>query len=155
MRFIAGSISALMVFSTLAYYKCSASSSKPPPEFLNAEMANADDEHTGSCFSVGVVITANYALRRAGVKTWQSLDNNRWRFQMENMESGPGGPQHAFESITFELHGDRAWPIAYANSQSNDAPLASGVIQLLEAPKQYRSVKVARCRTNAAQPAVG
>lgn len=147
MRPLAGPAAILVIVVGGVLFKyCAHSEPKPDREFMESEMTVADKDQTGTCYSVDVVLTANFALARGAVKSWTRLDDNRWTYKVEDVRSGPAGPVHAFLAITLLRNGNRVQPVAYESSEK-DKPSVEQIMQaLLQAPHQFHSTKIDRCK---------
>jgi hypothetical protein len=147
MRPLAGPAAILVIVVGGVLFKyCAHSEPKPDREFMESEMTAADNDQTGTCYSVDVVLTANFALARGAVKSWTRLDENRWTYKAEDVQSGPAGPVHAFLAITLLRNGDRVQPVAYETSDKEAPSIEDGIKALLEAPDHFHSTKVDRCK---------
>ncbi len=147
MRPLAGPAALLVIVvgGVLLKY-CSHPEPKPDRDFMEAEMTAADKDQTGTCYSVDVVLTANFALARGAVKSWTKLDDNRWTYKVEDVQSGPAGPVHAFVAVTLLRDGNRVQPVAYETSDKEAPSVEDGVKALLQAPDHFHSTKVDRCK---------
>jgi hypothetical protein len=76
---------------------------------INRKLYCAEDaDKTGTCYSLDVMVTANYGLRRDIIASWKELAGDPWQFKAEAVATGPAGPEHVWKSMTFGHYGDRA-----------------------------------------------
>jgi hypothetical protein len=147
MRPLAGPAALLVIVvgGVLLKY-CGHSEPKPDRDFMESEMTAGDKDQTGTCYSVDVVLTANFALARSAVKSWTRLDDSRWTYKVEDVQPGPAGPVHAIIAVTLARDGNRVQPVAYETSDKVTPAVEEGVKALLDAPDHYHSTKVDRCK---------
>jgi hypothetical protein len=136
-----------VIVLALVLTRCSARGERPPQEFLDAELTAGDAAQTGTCYSLGVVLTANYGRQRDAVKKWEQLAADRWRFTFEAIQQEYGGGPQAFTlNATFERGGTRVRPVEITSTSAVDASVLEAMRGLMEAPDAYGSTKVDRCQ---------
>ena len=101
MRALAGPAMLLVMVGGFLVYRLTSEEDAPSRDFTALEFAGADDDHTGSCYSLDTVLITNRERRRSA-----HLDvAARGRLDAEGRErrwQGHGGPVHVFQEFTFE-----------------------------------------------------
>jgi hypothetical protein len=134
----------LAIVGGFALYRHSAAPKAPPREFLDLELAGADDDFTGSCYALSTVIVASTAFSNAMV-TWKSAGDDSWTLSLDDVVSGSGGPVHVFRHLTFRQYGDQVRLESVDASEEWDDDVGANIDALLEAPNERRSTPVDRC----------
>jgi hypothetical protein len=132
MRALAGPAMLLVMVGGFALYRCSSAPEAPSRDFLDLEFAGADDDHTGTCYSLSTVIVANTAL--TDIVT------------LETVANGARGPAHVFQRLTFRQEGDQVQLVAVDVSEGQNTRVAANIDALLDAPRARHSTPVDRCR---------
>jgi hypothetical protein len=145
MRALAGPAMLLVIVGGFALYRHSAAPAAPSRDFLDLELAGADDDHTGSCYSLSTVIVASTAFSNAMI-TWKPAGDEAWTLSLEDVVNGGGGPVHVFRHLTFKQRGDQVRLESVDASDEWDDDVATHIDALLEAPNERRSTPVERCR---------
>lgn len=135
----------LVIVGGFAVYRYSAAPAAPPRDFLDLELAGADDDHTGSCYALSTVIVASTAFGNAMI-SWKPAGEDAWTLELDDVENGRGGPSHVFRHLTFRQRGDQARLESVDASEEWDDDIAANIDALLEAPNERRSTIVERCR---------
>src|SRR3954466_10628706 len=105
MRALAGPAMLLVMIGTFAAYRLTGADDTPARNFTELELAAADSEHTGTCYSLSTVLIAN-GVNRNTVRTWSRADNDdEWKLMLEDVVQGPNGPARVFQEFTFARHG--------------------------------------------------
>src|SRR3954471_3832546 len=111
MKNLAGPAMLLVMFGGLAVYKLASKDDTPPRAFTELELAGADREHTGSCYSLSTALIAN-GVNRNAVRTWSQPDkdnDDEWRLLLEDVAQRPNGPVRVYQQFTFSRHGRQLW----------------------------------------------
>lgn len=144
MRALAGPAMLLVVVGGFALYRMSAKPAAPPRHFLDLELAGADADHTGSCYSVSTVIIAYTAFTDTQLQ-WTAADDDSWKLSIENVLNGPRGPEHWFQHLTFREQAGQARLVSVDVSKGQETSVNAHIDALLEAPRQRHSTPVDRC----------
>ena len=148
MRALAGPAMLLLVVGGFAIHRLVSAPDGPSREFLDRELAGADEDHTGSCYSLATVIIANTAFTSATL-TWTAAGEDAWKLSMEDVLSN-GGPVHVFQRFTFEQHGEQVRLVSVEASPNQNTEVGANIDNLLMAPNERRSTPVDRCREEGA-----
>lgn len=146
MKFVAGPAAIIVIVGGMAIYRWMQDDPpKPPPQFLDAELVATDEDETPTCFSLGVVLTANFALRHDLLPRWTAVSADKWRFQLDEIGGTGAEGAHAWFSYTFEKYGDQIFLDSVANSREDDPSVEAAMNELLRAPTEFKSTPVERC----------
>ena len=104
MRALAGPAMLLVMVGGYLIYHLSSKEDAPSREFTNLEFAGADEDHTGSCYSLDTVLFASRAFNKAA-RTWTSPREDTWTLTLDDVVQGYAGPQSIFQKFTFEKQG--------------------------------------------------
>jgi hypothetical protein len=122
----------------------------PSREFADLELAGADADNTGSCYSLSTVLVANGIFGKAP-RTWIPGSNpNLWTLSLERIEQGYSGPVKDYAKYSFEKLGDQVRLISVDVSKGRPFDIKSNIDDLLSAPNAMGSTPVDRCRTDGA-----
>jgi len=135
----------LVIVGGFALYRHSVAPAAPSRDFLDLELAGADDDQTGSCYSLSTVIVASTAFSTA-VLTWKPAGDDAWILALDDVVNGGRGPTHVFRHLTFRQHGDQVRLETVDASDEWDDDVEVNIDALLEAPNERRSTPVDRCR---------
>ena len=144
MRALAGPAMLLVLIGGYGAYRCSAAPATPPRAFLDLELAGADPDHTGSCYSLSTVVVANLAFSSV-MATWQAAGEEAWTLSLEDVSQGIGGPTHVYQRFTFRENAEQVRLIAVAASEGQSTEVGANIDALLAAPNERRSTTVERC----------
>lgn len=144
MRALAGPATLLVIVGGFAIYRMTSTDDTPSREFTALEFAGADDEHTGSCYSLSTVLIANRAYNNAS-RTWTKPREDVWTLMLDAVVQGNGGPVRWFQKFTFEKHAEQVRLVRVEASRDLDTGLKHNIDELLEAPAALRSTPVDRC----------
>jgi len=144
MRALAGPAMLLVVIGGFGLYRMTATPDAPPRAFLDLELAGADADHTGSCYSLSTVIVAYTAFTDTQLQ-WTAASDDKWMLSLENVLNGPRGPEHWFQHLTFREQGGQARLVWVDMSKGQANNVNAAIDALLEAPRERRSTPVDRC----------
>jgi hypothetical protein len=136
----------VIVLGFLASRGC-ADEKAPSHEFVELELAGADPDHTGTCYSLSTVLIANGVFGGA-LRTWVAPRKGAWTLGVENVQQGYNGPVHQFQRLTFEKVGGQVRLVAVEASPGFPTDLKKNIDNLLESPNARRSTPVDRCLKN-------
>ncbi len=146
MRFLPGAISGLLIALVLAWAKYSGHQEpKPPDAFLDSELTLGDAAHTGSCYSLRLLLRQHLFWLGSTVGSWKPIGDEDWLFRVEWVEGGNGGPDSQWENFTFRKVGDLVYPQVIETKAGGNVPLEPFVKEMISWPKQQHAQKVARC----------
>jgi len=131
---------ALILIGIAVYFVFSQRHSSPPPEIAALELLRGDINETGSCFSLGSVLTANRLDGSASDASvvWRTRVRDEWTMRVERGKS--------WSAYTFMRQGDFMLPVRLAFS--DDLPqlgMEEAVDALLKATANGSVPRVARC----------
>lgn len=133
----------VMVGSFLAY-RLASKEEAPSREFTELELAGADDDHTGSCYSLSTVLIANFTFADA-TRTWTTPRENAWTFTLDSVAQGFGGPVRVFQKYTFERRGKQVHLVSIEAAEGMNNDLKKNIDDLLDTSNQRHSTPVERC----------
>jgi hypothetical protein len=145
MRPLAGPALLLVMVGGFLIFRLSSTEEGPAREFTELEFAGADEDHTGSCYSLSTVLIANRPYSNA-VRTWTAPRDDAWTLMLDDVVQGYSGPVRMFRELTFEKHGGQARLVSVEASENVDTSLKHNIDELLEAPTTLRSTPVDRCQ---------
>jgi hypothetical protein len=145
MRALAGPAMLLVMAGGYLVYHLSSKEVGPSRDFTELEFAGADDEHTGSCYSLRTVLVTNRAFSGAA-RTWTSPREDAWTLALDNIVQGYGGPTQVSQKFTFEKHGDQVRLASVEASEHLPTDLKLNIDALLEKPAALRSIPIERCQ---------
>lgn len=145
MRALAGPAMLLVMVGGFALYRMMAAPDSPSRHFLDLELAGADEDHTGGCYSLSTVIVAYTAFTDTQLQ-WTPAGDDAWTLSIDNVVHGPRGPEHWFQRLTFREQRDQARLIAVEASRGQETLVEANIDALLTAPNQRHSTPVDRCR---------
>jgi hypothetical protein len=149
MRALAGPAMLLVMAGTYLAYHLSSKEDAPSREFTELEFAGADEEHTGSCYSLSTVLIANRAFSGA-VRTWSSPRKDEWTLALDSIVQGNGGPLQISQKFTFEKSGEQVRLVWVEASEKMPTDLKLNIDALLENPRALNSTPVERCQKEGA-----
>lgn len=145
MRFLPGAIATLVIALGIAWARFSSDKEpKPPESFLDAELAVGDAAHTGSCYSLRVVLHQHVFMTPGAVASWQPIGTEDWMFRLEWVENAGAGPVSAWETMTFRKLNDQVYAEVIDTSRGNTA-VEPFIKDLVSYPQERHATKVARC----------
>ncbi len=144
MRALAGPAMLLVMVGGFALYRMTASPDSPSRDFLDLELAGADADHTGSCYSLSTVIVAHTAFTGTQL-TWTPAGDDGWMLSIDNVVHGARGPEHWFQHLTFREQDDQARLVSVDASEGQNTEVAANLDAMLEAPNRRHSTPVDRC----------
>ena len=149
MRAYAGPAMMLVMAVGLLIHHLASKEDAPSRDFTELEFAGADDDHTGSCYSLSTVLIAN-RLFSGAVRTWTSPYKGAWTLALDNIEQGERGPIQLSQKFTFEKFDDRVRLVEVEASDPLPTDLKVNIDALLERPGTMRSTPVERCQQQGA-----
>jgi hypothetical protein len=144
MRALAGPAMLLVMVGGITIYRGMSKEDAPSREFLELELAGADTDQTGSCYSLSTVLIAN-GVSGGTTRSWKSDGEDRWTLGVEAVSQAYNGPVHEFQNFTFEKTGDKVRLTAVDASEGRPTDIEKNIDSLLEAPDERHSTPVARC----------
>lgn len=152
MRFLPGTIALLLIAIAIAWAKLGGPKDpRPPDAFLDSEVTLGDDAHTGSCYSLRLLLRQHLLLTPGAVASWKAIGSEDWMFHMEWIEHS-GGPDSAWENITLRQLKDRVYPQVIETSRNGNESLQPFMKDLISWPRERHAQKVERCRANPGSP---
>jgi hypothetical protein len=145
MRALAGPVMLLVIIGGFGLHRLLSKPEAPSREFLDLELAGADGEHEGSCYSLSTVLVAN-ALSSGAVREWKAPRENAWTLSLEEIHQDHRGPVLVFQRFTFEQREGEVHLVAVEASEGQPTELNAHLDNLLEAPNGLRSTPVDRCQ---------
>lgn len=121
----------------------------PSRDFTELEFAGADEEHTGSCYSLSTVLVANRGFNGA-VRTWTSPRENAWTLALDSVVQSYGGPVQISRKLTFEKAGTQVRLVSVEASEELPTGLKHNIDALLEGTRELRSTPIERCQQEGA-----
>ena len=91
----------VIVGGFLVYPRARPKEEAPSREFTELEFAGADDDHTGSCYSLSTVLIANRLVQQR-VAHLDAPRDDAWTLMLDDVVQGNGGPVRVFQKFTFE-----------------------------------------------------
>ena len=144
MRALAGPAMLLVLIGGYGLHRLTAAPTAPPRDFLDLELAGADEDHTGSCYSLSTVVVANLVFSNA-VAEWNPAGDDAWTFSLDEIHQGTNGPSHVFQRLTFKREGAQARLVSVEASDGQNIDVPDNLDALLAAPNERRSTPVERC----------
>lgn len=144
MRAIAGPVMLLVMVGGIGLHRALAQPDQPPRSFLELELAAADPERTGTCYSLSTVLIANVAFNPA-VREWKPAGDDAWTLTLEDVQRTSAGPLHAFQSFTFEKRDGRIELTDVDATEGINTDVRANLDALLTAPNERGSTPVERC----------
>jgi hypothetical protein len=145
MKAIASVAMMLVVYGGFLWVRGTSSEKTPSREFAELELAGADADHTGSCYSLSTVLVANGIFGKAP-RTWIPGSNqNLWTLSLESIQQGYAGPVHDYQKYTFEKMGEQVRLVSVDVAKGRPADLKSNIDDLLNSPNALGSTPVDRC----------
>jgi hypothetical protein len=145
MRALAGPAMLLVLVGGFGLYRLTSAPDSPSRDFLDLELAGADEEQTGACYSLSTVIVANTAFDTAALE-WKPASDEGWTLSLDDLQHGTRGPTHVFQRFTFRQQGDQVHLVAVEASEGRNTQVNANIDALLVAPHERRSTPVDRCR---------
>ncbi len=146
----------LVIVGGVALYRGMQKPEGPSRDFLALELAGADVDQTGSCYSMNTVLIANRAFSNA-THEWTPAGGeekdgeiDRWVLAVDDLVQGNHSPVHVFQRYTFERNDSQVRLVSVEASKGQSTEIKAHVDALLEAPNDIHSTPVERC----ADPAV-
>lgn len=149
MRALAGPAMLLVMAGAYLAYHLSSKEDAPPRDFMELELAGADDVHSGSCYSLSTVLIANRAFNGA-VRTWTSPHADAWTLALDNIVQGNGGPTQVSQKFTFEKQANQVRLVTVEASEGIPTDVKLNIDELLEGPRALRSTPIERCQREGA-----
>jgi hypothetical protein len=125
-------------------YRMLSSEDAPSRAFTALEFAGADEDHTGSCYSLDTVLITN-RIGSPAVRTWTTPGDDVWVLLVDDVIQGYGGPVRDFQKFTFEKHGDQVRLTSVDASKGRSVDVDENIDALIDAPKARRSTPIDRC----------
>ncbi|MEO8017325.1 MAG: hypothetical protein ABI769_05900 [Pseudomonadota bacterium] len=116
----------------------------PSRDFTELELAGADDDQTGSCYSLGTVLIAN-RTNDGGARTWTKSDDGAWTLLVDDVVQSYGGPVRVYQKFTFAKFGEQVRLVSVDGSKGANMTIKYNVDELLGSPNSLRSTPVDRC----------
>jgi hypothetical protein len=144
MRAIAGPVVALVIAGGFLLHRACTPQTSPGLEFTDLELAGADADNTGTCYSLATVLIANNIFGNAP-RTWTRVDDDTWKLLLERIETGPDGNYRWFNEFTFHKVGTQVRLTAFDAAKGVEKDLKKNIDELLFAPNERKSTPVDRC----------
>jgi hypothetical protein len=144
MRALAGPAMLLVMVGGFLIHRCVSKDEAPPREFTELELAGADTDHTGSCYSLSTVLIANRTTSGAA-RTWAKPRDGAWSLMLDAVTQGSGGPVRIFQKFTFEKSGEQVRLVDVEAATGMETGIKENVDELLEMPNALHSTPVDRC----------
>jgi hypothetical protein len=144
MRALAGPVMLLVVIGGFGLHRALSKPTSPPRDFLELELAGADDHRTGSCYSLSTVLVASTAFMDV-TRTWESGSDDAWTLTLESLQNDGRGPVHIYRKYTFQQREKRVHLTHVDASEDLDTGIKGNIDQLLEGPHERKSTPVDRC----------
>jgi hypothetical protein len=145
MRPLAGPVTLLVIVGGFLIFKLTSEEKAPTLEFTALEFAGADENHTGSCYSLSTVLIANRPYTGDAARTWTKPREGAWTLLLENVVNGGAGPVRVFRKYTFEKFGQQVRLVSMETSEGIPSDLAWNIDDLLDPPRTIKSTPVDRC----------
>ncbi len=120
---------------TYLVYHLSSKEEAPSRDFTELEFAGADDQHTGSCYSLSTVLDHQSLFQRRGanlvVAARRRVDAGARRVSCRAM----AGRLQIFQKFTFEKDGDQVRLASVEASEKLPTDLKTNIDALLESPR--------------------
>jgi len=146
MRALAGPAMLLVMAGGYLVFRLSTKEVAPLRDFTQLEFAGADQEHTGTCYSLDSVLIANRA-RADSTRTWVSPRKDVWTLKLDQIVQANGGPVRMFQEFTFERFDEQVRLTSIAASKGLPTDVGANIDMLIDAPHEMNSTPVDRCRT--------
>jgi hypothetical protein len=144
MRALAGPVMLLVMVGGYLVHRSLSAEEAPSRAFTELEFAGADDDHTGSCYSLSTVLIANRAYSTAS-RVWTRLRDGKWTLMLEDVAQGYGGPVRVFQKFTFEKNGEQVRLVDVEAAKGMKTGIRDNVDELLELPNARHSTPMDRC----------
>jgi hypothetical protein len=144
MRALAGPAMLLVLVGGFAVHRYLSREESPSHAFTDLELAGADDDQTGSCYSLATILITN-RTNDGSARTWSKSDDGAWTLLIDNVVQGYNGPTRAYRKYTFAKFDNRVRLVAVDGSRGMDMAIKHHVDDLLEMPHALRSTPVDRC----------
>ena len=131
---------AFISISTTVYLVFSQRHSAPPPAFAALELAQADFNNTGSCYSLHNVLVANNLDFATGDTSvlWTMRVQDEWHLRITR--------EKLWREFWFVRDGDLVLPMQYIVADgAAEMPMPQAIGELLASPALSRLPKLARC----------
>jgi hypothetical protein len=144
MRALAGPAMLLVMVGGYLVHRYLSSDDAPSRSFTELEFAGADDDHTGSCYSLSTLLIANRPYSNA-TRNWTRLRDGKWTLMLEDVAQGYGGPVSVFQKFTFEKIGEQVRLVGMEATKGMKTGIEENIDALLEMPNARHSTPVDRC----------
>jgi hypothetical protein len=134
----------LVLVTGFAIHRYLSMEDTPSRDFTELEFAGADEDQSGSCYSLGTVLVVNRASN-GGARTWTRSDDGAWTLLVDNVSQGYGGPVRLYQKYTFARFGDRVRLVSVDGSKGMNMTIKHNVDALLEMPNSLHSTPIDRC----------
>jgi hypothetical protein len=149
MRALAGPAMMLVVVGGFLANRYLSKEEAPSREFTELEFAGADDDQSGSCYSLGTVLVAN-RTGSSTARTWTKSDDGAWTLLLDDVAQGYAGPVRVYKKFIFSKFGERVRLVSVDGSKGMNMTVKYNVDDLLEMPNSLHSTPVDRCRKTGA-----
>ena len=99
MRALAGPAMLLVIVGGFFAHRMLSKPEGPPREFLDRELAGADVQRTGTCYSLSTVVIANTMFSSA-MLGWTAAGDDAWILAIEDVQHD-GAPVHVYQRFRF------------------------------------------------------
>jgi hypothetical protein len=144
MRALAGPAMMLVLVGGFLAYRLMGSDDAPSRDFTAMEFAGADEDHTGSCYSLDTVLVAS-RIGSPAARTWTSPRKDVWVLLVDDVIQGNGGPVRVFEKFTFEKFGNQVRLTSVDASKGHSTDVDENIDGLINVPKARGSTPIDRC----------
>ena len=144
MRALAGPAMMLVLVGGFLVYRLVGSDDAPSKDFTALEFAGADDDHTGTCYSLDTVLFAN-RVGSSAVRTWTSPRDDVWVLLADDVIQGNGGPVRDFQKYTFEKVGEQVRLTAVEASKGHGQTVDESIGELIGTVRVRGSTPIDRC----------
>jgi hypothetical protein len=144
MRPLAGPAMMLVLVVGFVGYRFLGADDAPSRDFTALEFAGADEDHTGSCYSLDTVLVAS-RIGSSAARTWTSPREDVWELLIDDVVQGNGGPVRVFSKYTFEKVDDQVRLISAEGSKGHSTDLEENIDGLINFPKSRGSTPIDRC----------
>jgi hypothetical protein len=144
MRALAGPAMMLVLVGGFLAYRVLGSDDAPSRDFTALEFAGADEDHTGSCYSLDTVLVAS-RIGSPAARTWTSPRDDVWVLLVDDVVQGNGGPVRVFQKFTFEKDGNQVRLTSVDASKGRSIDVDENIDGLINVPKSRGSTPIDRC----------
>lgn len=144
MRALAGPAMMLVLAGGFLAYRLMGSEDAPSRDFTALEFAGADEDHTGSCYSLDTVLVAS-RIGSPAARTWTSPREDVWVLLVDDVVQGNGGPVRVFQKYTFEKDGNQVRLTSVDGSKGQSTDVDENIDELVGTALARGSTPIDRC----------